>query len=68
MSDVPARDMLEARVEVGFRYQDGEVLTPTREAMSDDDEIPEVALRRRPGDEWMTLPEWRDARAEGVPL
>ena len=41
---------------VGFRYQDGEVLSPEREVLSRDDELPEVVIDIGDG-EWMTLAE-----------
>lgn len=48
----------DAPVRVGFRYQDGEVLSPEREAVSHDEELPEVVLDLGDG-EWLTLPELR---------
>lgn len=53
-----------AEVRVGFRYQDGEVLTPAREALSEDDEIPTVVIDLGDG-EWLTLAELRDLHSEG---
>lgn len=52
-----------APVRVGFRYQDGEVLTPEREARSEDVELPIVVLDLGDG-EWLTLPELREVHAE----
>ncbi|MDN4174704.1 hypothetical protein QWY28_17215 [Nocardioides sp. SOB77] len=48
----------DAKVRVGFRYRDGEVLTPEREALSRDEELPEVVLDLGDG-EWQTLAELR---------
>lgn len=48
-------------VRVGFRYRDGEVLSPEREAVSDDEELPQVVLDLGDG-EWLTLAEVRDRR------
>ena len=47
-----------AEVRVGFRYQDGEVLTPAREALSEDDEIPVAVIDLGDG-EWLTLADLR---------
>lgn len=47
-------------VRVGFRYQDGEVLSPDREALSRDEELPVVVLDLGDG-EWRTLPDLRAA-------
>ena len=52
----------DAPVRVGFRYQDGEVLSPEREAVSHDEELPEVVLDLGDG-EWLTLAELRDTHA-----
>lgn len=51
-------EQYDAPVRVGFRYQDGEVLSPEREARSRDDELPEVVLDLGDG-EWLTLAETR---------
>lgn len=48
----------DAAVRVGFRYQDGEVLSPEREAVSHDAELPVVVIDRGDG-EWLTLAELR---------
>lgn len=53
----------DAPVRVGFRYQDGEVLSPEREAVSHDEELPEVVLDLGDG-EWLTLAELRDLHFE----
>lgn len=50
-------------VRVGFRYRDGEILSPEREALSEDVEVPVVVLDLGDG-EWLTLPELRDLHAE----
>lgn len=50
-------------IRVGFRYQDGEVLTPEREAMSEDVELPDAVIDLGDG-EWLTLPELRDLHGE----
>jgi hypothetical protein len=47
----------------GFRYQDGEVLSPEREALSEDVEVPEAVIDLGDG-EWLTLSELRDMHAE----
>lgn len=61
MSDHTAEN--DVIVRVGFRYQDGEVLSPEREAQSEDIEIPTVVLDLGDG-EWLTLPELRDLHNE----
>jgi len=53
----------DAPIRVGFRYRDGEVLSPEREAKSEDAEIPEAVLDLGDG-EWLTLSELRDQHAE----
>ena len=50
-------------VRVGFRYRDGEVLSPEREAQSEDDEVPEAVLDLGDG-EWLTLGDLRAMHAE----
>lgn len=50
-------------IRVGFRYQDGEVLSPEREAQSEDVEIPVVVIDLGDG-EWLTLAELRGQHAE----
>lgn len=45
-------------VRVGFRYRDGEVLSPEREAQSEDVEIPVAVIDLGDG-EWLTLAELR---------
>lgn len=50
-------------VRVGFRYRDGEVLPPEREALSEDVEVPVVVIDLGDG-EWLTLAELRDLHAE----
>jgi hypothetical protein len=59
MSDVGRTAENDAAVRVGFRYQDGEILNPEREAKSEDDEIPEAVIDLGDG-EWLTLSELRD--------
>ncbi len=61
MADVPHTAEKDAPVRVGFRYQDGEVLNPEREALSRSDELPEVVLDLGDG-EWLTLAEVRIAK------
>jgi hypothetical protein len=48
----------DAPVRVGFRYQDGEVLSPEHEALSRDEELSVVVLDLGDG-EWLTLEELR---------
>ena len=55
----------EPTVRVGFRYQDGEVLSPEREARSEDEELPVTVLDLGDG-EWRTLAEIRDLHGEPV--
>lgn len=55
------------QVRVGFRYRDGEVLSPEREALSEDVEIPEAVIDLGDG-EWLTLAELRDMHAERLEL
>lgn len=50
-------------VRVGFRYRDGEILTPEREALSEDVELPVAVIDLGDG-EWLTLAELRDLHAE----
>lgn len=50
-------------VRVGFRYQDGEVLTPEREALSEEIELPVTVIDLGDG-EWLTLADLRDLHAE----
>lgn len=52
-----------ARLRVGFRYQDGEVLSPAREVLSEDDEIPIAVIDLGDG-EWLTLDDLRAMHAE----
>lgn len=52
----------DAPVRVGFRYQDGEVLSPEREAKSEDEELPVAVIDLGDG-EWLTLAELRDTHA-----
>lgn len=52
-----------APVRVGFRYQDGEVLSPEREALGKDIEIPVAVIDIGDG-EWLTLAELRGAHSE----
>lgn len=54
-----------AQVRVGFRYQDGEVLSPERESLSEDVELPVAVIDRGDG-EWLTLGELRDLHGERV--
>lgn len=53
-------------VRVGFRYRDGEVLSPEREALSEDVELPEAVIDLGDG-EWLTLAELRHACGVGGP-
>lgn len=53
----------DAPVRVGFRYRDGEILSPEREAKSEDEELPVAVIDLGDG-EWLTLAELRDMHAE----
>lgn len=53
----------DAAVRVGFRYRDGEVLSPEREARSEDEELPVAVIDLGDG-EWLSLAELRDMHAE----
>jgi hypothetical protein len=50
-------------IRVGFRYRDGEVLSPEREALSEDVELPVAVIDLGDG-EWLTLAELRDMHGE----
>ena len=50
-------------VRVGFRYKDGEVLSPELEAKSEDEELPVAVIDLGDG-EWLTLSELRDLHSE----
>ena len=49
-------------VRVAFRYQDGEILSPEREALSEDVELPLAVIDLGDG-AWLSLVELRDLHA-----
>lgn len=57
-------DVESGAVRVGFRYQDGEVLSPEREALSLDEETPEAVIDLGDGAGWLTLPDLADLLAQ----
>lgn len=57
------RSVATAQIRVGFRYRDGEVLSPEVEAQSEDVEVPEAVIDLGDG-QWLTLAELRDLHAE----
>lgn len=71
MPDVRAllaeRECAAESVRVGFRYQDGEILSPEREARSEDIELPVAVIDLGDG-EWLTLGELRDLHAERLEI